>query len=156
MIVVRVVAVIMKLMLNLKLWLIVVKKIKNQLNQLNLPNQLRKKMEKKVTIKDTVKDTPKKTLVEGEDFKELQRRSKKLGAKSLDYSNRKNNKYVVEYEGKKIHFGSNKYEDYLIHKDKERRKKYLLRAERITNKDGEFTYKFPQYPNYWAVKLLWN
>ena len=56
---------------------------------------------KKVTTKDTLK----KTLVEGDDFKKLQRRSKKLGAKYLDYSNRKNNKYVVEYEGKKIHFG---------------------------------------------------
>ena len=69
------------------------------------------------------KDIPKKTLVEGDEFKKLQRRSKKLGAKYLDYSKRKNNKYVVEYEGKKIHFGSTKYEDYLIHKDNDRRDK---------------------------------
>ena len=109
------------------------------------------KNKKKVTIKDT----PKKTLVEGDDFKKLQRKAKKLGAKSLDYSNRKNNKYVVEYEGKKIHFGSNKYEDYLIHKDKERRDNYLARAKKITNKNGDVTYESPLYPNYWSVNLLW-
>ena len=40
------------------------------------------KIEKKVTSKDT----PKKTLVEGDDFKKLQRKAKKLGAKYLDYS----------------------------------------------------------------------
>ena len=93
--------------------------------------------------------------MEGDDFKKLQRKAKKLGAKSLDYSNRKNNKYVVDYEGKKIHFGSNKYEDYLIHKDKDRREKYLEKAKKITNKNGEVTYESPSYPNYWSVNLLW-
>ena len=87
--------------------------------------------------------------------KKLQRKAKKLGAKSLGYSNRKNNKYVVDYEGKKIHFGSSKYEDYLIHKDKERRDKYLARAKKITNKNGDVTYESPSYPNYWSVNLLW-
>ena len=62
----------------------------------------------KIKKKVTSKDTPKKTLVEGDDFKKLQRKAKKLGAKYLDYSKRKNNKYVVEYETKKIHFGSTK------------------------------------------------
>ena len=115
-----------------------------------------KKTVKKVTSKDDNKDTPKKTLVEGNVFKKLQRKAKKLGAKSLDYSNRKNNKYVVEYEGKKIHFGSTKYEDYLIHKDEERRDKYLARAKKITNKNGDATHESPSFPNYWPVKLLWN
>ena len=84
-----------------------------------------KKPTKPIKIKEKVtsKDTPKKTLVEGDDFKKLQRKAKKLCAKYLDYSKRKNNKYVVEYEGKKIHFGSTKYQDYLIHKDLNRREK---------------------------------
>ena len=64
------------------------------------PNKIKKKV--------TTKDTPNKTLVEGDDFKKLQRKAKNLGAKYLDYSKRKNNKYVVEYKGKKIHFGSTK------------------------------------------------
>ena len=115
-----------------------------------------KKPTKPIKIKKKVntKDIPKKTLVEGNELKKLQRKAKKLGAKSLDYSNRKNNKYVVEYEGKKIHFGSTKYEDYLIHKDKERREKYLAKAKKITNKNGDFTYDSPSFPNYWSVKLL--
>ena len=108
----------------------------------------------KIKKKFTSKDTPKKTLVEGDDFKRLQKKAKKLGAKYLDYSKRKNNKYVVEYEGKKIHFGLTKYEDYLIHKDLDRREKYLAKAKKITNKNGDFTYESPSYPNYWSVKLL--
>ena len=104
--------------------------------------------------KVTTKDTPKKTLVEGDEFTKLQRKAKRFGAKSLDYSSRKNNKYVVEYEGKKIHFGSTKYEDYLIHKDLDRREKYLVKAKKITNKNGDFTYDSPSFPNYWSVKLL--
>ena len=92
--------------------------------------------------------------MEGDEFKKLQRKVKKPGAKSLDYSNRKNNKYVVEYEGKKIHFGSVKYEDYLIHKDLDRREKYLAKAKKITNKNGDFTYDYPLYPNYLVSKTF--
>ena len=106
--------------------------------------------------KVTTKDTPKKTHVEGDEFNKLQRKAKRFGAKSPDYSDRKNNKYVVEYEGKKIHFGSTKYEDYLIHKDLDRREKYLAKAKKIKNKNGDFTYDSPSFPYYWSVKLLWN
>ena len=81
--------------------------------------------------------------MEGNEFKKLQRKAKELGAKSLNYSNRKINKYVVEYEGKKIHFGSVKYENYLIQKDLDRREKYLAKAKKITNKNGDFTYDSP-------------
>ena len=120
--------------------------------------KIKKKTTKPIKIKKkvTTKDTPKKTLVEGDDFKKLQKKAKKLGAKYLDYSKRKNNKYVVEYKGKNIHFGSVKYEDYLIHKDLDRREKYLAKAKKIINKNGDYTYNSPSFPNYWSVKLLWN
>ena len=114
----------------------------------NQPNQ------KKLKRKLLPKIHPRKKLVEGDNFKKLQRKAKKLGAKYLDYSKRKNNKYVVEYKGKKIPFGSTKYEDYLIHKDLNRREKYLAKAKKITNKTGDYTYESPSYPNYWSVKLL--
>ena len=97
---------------------------------------------------------PKKTLVKEEDLKRLQKKAKKLGAASLDYSKRKNKKYVVEYNGKKIHFGSINTEDYITHRYRDRRDKYLTKAMKITNKDGEWTYQFPSYPNYWSIKLL--
>ena len=61
---------------------------------------------------------------------------------------------MVEYNDKKIHFGSAKTEDYITHRDKDRRQKYLNKAEKIKDKDGRFTYKLPFYPNYWSVNLL--
>ena len=100
------------------------------------------------------KDSPKKSLLKGDDFKRLQKKAKKLGATSLDYSKRKNNKYMVEYNGKKIQFGSVNTEDFIIHKDPDRRDKYRVKAMKITNKDGELTYQLPTFPNYWSVKLL--
>ena len=104
--------------------------------------------------KSIQKDSPQNNLLKGDDFKRLQKKAKKLGASSLDYSKRKNNKYMVEYNGKKIHFGSVNTEDFIIHKDPDRREKYLTKAKKITNKDGELTYQLPSHPNYWSVKLL--
>ena len=98
----------------------------------------------------------KKYLVSGNDFKKLTRSAKKLGAESLDYSTRKNNKYMATLQsGKKVHFGSPKYPDYLIRKDKEKRDKYLARATKIKNKQGELTYNNPESANYWSTRLLW-
>ena len=95
-----------------------------------------------------------KFLVQEDDFKKLQKKAKKLGADSLDYSKRKNYKYVVEYNDKKIHFGSTKTEDYVTHHDQVRREKYLKKAKRITDKDGRLSHELPFYPNYWSVNLL--
>ena len=100
------------------------------------------------------KDPPQNYLVQGENFKKLQKKAKKLEDSSLDYSQRKNYKYIIEYDNKKIHFGSVNTEDYLTHKDPVRRDKYLTKAKKISNKDGQLTYKIPSYPNYWSVKLL--
>ena len=98
----------------------------------------------------------KENILTGPEFDNLIKRAKDLGAISLDYSSRKNNKYMVTLpSGKKVHFGSPKYEDYTIHKDKERRDKYLSRATKIKNKNGELTYTNPESSNYWSVHLLW-
>ena len=95
-------------------------------------------------------------VVKGKDFKKLTKKAKKLGAESLNYSTRKNKKYVVTLPGgKKIHFGSSQYPDYLIHKDEERKDKYLTRAKKIKNKQGELTFTNPESSNFWSVNLLW-
>ena len=97
-----------------------------------------------------------KYLVSGKELKKLTRNAKKLGAESLDYSTRKNNKYMATLPGgKKVHFGSSQYPDYTIHKDKERRDKYRSRAIKIKNKQGELTYTNPESANYWSINLLW-
>ena len=100
------------------------------------------------------KDPSQNYLVQGDNFKKLQKNAKKLGADSLQYSKRKNYKYMIEYDDKKIHFGFANTEDYLTHKDPVRRDKYLSKAKKISNKDGQLTYQIPSYPNYWSVKLL--
>ena len=106
--------------------------------------------------KDSSSSDDDKYVVSGKEFKKLTSKAKKLGADSLDYSTRKNNKYVATLPGgKKIHFGSSQYSDYLIHKDKERRDRYLSRAKKIKNKQGELTYTNPESANYWSVNLLW-
>ena len=65
-------------------------------------------------------------LFQVKSLKKLTSKAKKLGADSLDYSTRKNNKYMATLPGgKKIHFGSSHYPDFLIHKDKERKERYL-------------------------------
>ena len=97
-----------------------------------------------------------KYVVKGKDFQKLTKKAKKLGAESLDYSKRKNNKYVVKLpSGKNLHFGSSQYPDFLIHKDNERKEKYLSRAKKIKNKKGELTYENPESANFWSVNLLW-
>ena len=97
-----------------------------------------------------------KNILTGSEFEELVKKAKELGAESLEYSSRKNNKYMVQLpDGKKIHFGSPKYEDFLIHKDENRRDKYRARAMKIKNKQGELTYTNPESPNFWAINLLW-
>ena len=105
---------------------------------------------KKIISKDPLQNY----LVQGDNFKKRQKKAKKLGAVSLQYSKRKNYKYMIEYDDKKINFGSAKTEDYLTHKDPVRRDKYLSKAKRITDKDGPLTHELPFYPNYWSVKLL--
>ena len=98
-----------------------------------------------------------KYVVKGKDFQKLSKKAKKIGAESLDYSKRKNNKYVVKLPGgKNLHFGSSQYPDYLIHKDNERKEKYLSRAMKIKNKKGELTYENPESANFWSVNLLWS
>ena len=98
----------------------------------------------------------KENILTGSEFDELISKAKELGATSLDYSTRKNNKYMVTLpSGKKVHFGSPAYEDYTIHKDEDRRAKYLTRASKIKNKRGELTCEDIESPNYWSIKLLW-
>ena len=61
---------------------------------------------------------------------------------------------MVEYNDKKIHFGSINTDDYINHNDHKQREKYLNKVNKIRNKDGQLTYKLPTSPNYWSVNLV--
>ena len=100
------------------------------------------------------KQLSQKNLIPESEFRKLRNKALSLGADSFNYSKRKNLKYVVEYNDKKIHFGSAKTEDFITHQDKDRRQKYLNKAKKIKDKDGRLTYKLPFYPNFWSVNLL--
>ena len=80
-------------------------------------------------------------------------------------SKSKNKKYsVITPKGKKINFGDKRYPQFndkiggyskLDHGDPIRRKSYLARAKGIKNKQGQVTYKNPEFANYYSVKYLW-
>ena len=134
-----------------------------QITPKSSPQKPKVKRKKTLKIQDLPPIQPNKTisqkitqkyLAQEADFKNLQKKAKKFGADSLDYSKRKNYKHVVEYNDKKIHFGSAKTEDYITHHDQVRREKYLNKAKRITDKDGRLTHELLFYPNYWSVNLL--
>ena len=82
-------------------------------------------------------------MLTGEAFKNLEKKAKKLGVTSLGYSNRVNNKYFVEYDGKKKHFGSAKKDDFLIHGDEKKREKYLERVKKLKTKMGIILMNYP-------------
>ena len=88
-------------------------------------------------------------------MEKLKRRSKLYGATDLKKSSRKNNKWMVRYNDKWIHFGNPKYEDYTQHGDKIRRENYLRRSKGIRDGKGNLTYKNKSKSNYWSRMILW-
>ena len=120
------------------------------------PKSKRKKIDSPITKsnKTISQKISQKNLIPESELRKLRKKAAILGADSLDYSRRKNYKYVVEYNDKKIHFGSIKTDDYINHHDHKQREKYLKKANQIEDKDGQLTYKLPSSPNYWSVNLL--
>ena len=70
----------------------------------------------------------------------------------LAKSDRSGKKYMVDVDGKVVHFGADGYEDYTKHKDPERKKRYITRhkANENWNKSGIKTAGF------WSRWLLWG
>jgi len=75
-----------------------------------------------------------------------------LGKKAeLLLSSRKDKKYMIIHNNKKVHFGAMGYEDFTKHKDKERRDAYLKRATKIKGDWKDNIYS----PNNLAIHILW-
>ena len=73
-----------------------------------------------------------KYLVSGKDFKKLTRNAKKLGADSLDYSTRKNNKYMATLpSGKKFILDHQIIQTTLFIKTKREEINILLELKRL-------------------------
>tara|TARA_R110002167_G_scaffold322396_1_gene528274 strand:- start:13 stop:348 length:336 start_codon:yes stop_codon:yes gene_type:complete len=72
--------------------------------------------------------------------------------KSLYLSTQKNKKYMIEHNGKFIHFGDINHSDYTKHNDKVRRLNYLKRATKIK---GDWASSAVS-PNMLSIILLWD
>jgi hypothetical protein len=75
--------------------------------------------------------------------------SLRLGASDFGYSNRKNKRFMVIYEGKKIHFGDPEMDNYLIHQDQNRKKRFHQRFRNFKNINN------PYSSLYWSANVLW-
>jgi hypothetical protein len=70
----------------------------------------------------------------------------------LSKSDREGKKYMVEVDGKTIHFGAEGYEDYTKHKDPERKKRYITRHKANEN----WTKSGIKTAGFWSRWLLWG
>jgi len=89
-------------------------------------------------------------------IEELRRKAIQLGATDLRRSTRSGKKWMVIYQGKKIHFGDKKYHDFTMHRDEKRRANYHKRHKSIKLKDGTPAYLNKNQSSFWSLALLWN
>lgn len=71
-----------------------------------------------------------------------------LGDTKIMISSRKNKKYMIEHNGKKIHFGQMGFEDYTKHRDMNRRDLFRKRNHKWANAE-----KYS--PSWLSYYLLW-
>ena len=71
---------------------------------------------------------------------------------SLKKSNRPGKKYMVNVDGKTVHFGASGMSDYTIHKDSERMGRYIARHKNREN----WTKSGIKSAGFWSRWLLWN
>jgi len=83
------------------------------------------------------------------DIHEVQRLANKYGLGKINSSTRKDKKYMVVINNKKIHFGDPNYADFTGHKDVKRREQFRTRnAKWATSKKDT--------PSWLSFNLLWN
>jgi len=80
---------------------------------------------------------------------------RKLGATDLQKSTRKNKRFMVEYQGRLIHFGSATGSTFGDHGDEKKRKAWRARHSKIKLKDGRLAHQVKGTPSYFAWHLLW-
>lgn len=69
---------------------------------------------------------------------------------SIEPSSRGSAKWVVDYDGRKIHFGARGYEDFTQHHDTLRRDAYIRRHS------SRERWNDPTTAGFWARWLLWE
>lgn len=78
-----------------------------------------------------------------------------LGAEYFGMSKRKDKRFYVIYDGRKINFGDPNAYTYYDGASEQKRKGYRARHKKIKLKDGSYAYKNKHQPSFWSYNLLW-
>ena len=70
----------------------------------------------------------------------------------LKKSSKSGKKYMVNVEGKTIHFGASGYSDFTLHKDPDRKRLYNIRHKSREN----WTKSGMKTAGFWSKWILWN
>ena len=86
--------------------------------------------------------------------KDLENTEKYLGHKHVNFSTRKNKKFMIlnPETNKYIHFGDINYKDFTKHQNLDRRNSYIRRASKIKGDWINDIYS----PNNLSIHILWN
>ena len=86
----------------------------------------------------------------------LKKKALSLGADHLDYSTKKNKRFMILFRGKWIHFGSHVGNTFIDHKDKKKRSAWYARHSKVLNKKGQKVINLKTSPSYWSARILWD
>lgn len=88
-------------------------------------------------------------------FTNLKNHALKLGATAFGYSQTKNKRFYVIYQGKTINFGDKHGSTFIDHGDEIKRKNWRARHSKIKNSDGVPAHLIKTQASYWSWSLLW-
>lgn len=96
--------------------------------------------------------------MQSELFRKVKHKTILLGGSDFNFSTRKNKRFMVTYNNKKIHFGDPWGVPYIELNEsfQNKRKAYFARHSKIKNKKGEYVIHLKTSPAYWSANLLWN
>lgn len=89
------------------------------------------------------------------DIKVLEKKAKKLGASEFGVSDKKEKRFYVIYQNKKINFGSRTGSTYIDHRNKIKRDAWIARHSKVRNKRGEYVINDPTSASFWSHRILW-
>ena len=85
----------------------------------------------------------------------MESHAKALGATAFGKSKVIGKRYYVIYNKKIINSGSDIGSTYIDHHDQKKRRAWRARFSKIKNEQGQYVYKLPSSPAFWAWHLLW-
>lgn len=94
-------------------------------------------------------------LKDNSTFINLKKKAKSLGASDFGYSQAKNKRFYVIYQGHIINFGLKGGSTFIDHNDENKRKAWRARHSKIVNSDNIPAHLVKSQSSYWSWNLLW-